>query len=548
MFREFQDVLGAVSSLRGLRGNQEDPMEMENLALRNIKLRRELSQPSSIELEQIRMQQAQAKDIFQELKDLALDNSLPQSTRTHYSRMLEFHAYNLPDTYRKILQPLMGNTPLDEREQKKRYFEKYGPPEPTAPRAQDGSILPSIPENEQKLAEYQIAKNEYNKQKNIFLFGKDYADAVKDPKFVQPVNYYGDGENRIPGDFWYRDEHTGEITNVSPNISMISQKELAEKGWTMARVKATGMIPAPGAETVMANYGGIKTQITPVLDLKTGEQKFDVYNYGKPDESFKALPKDFLAALGELRKGTDFEDIKDNSVSNLVGMLTDFEEAYKKNPDPAALNTFNRDIQTLYPEARDYRFVLGPKNYRDPWWRGMLKVPGTYWSIIPATTTMTVNDNSGNPVTLYKDKNNRAYDATGRRVPGADNKEEGDLVPEITLKPRVSDSITETDINSDKTIGTQLVKLADYLEQPQGEAIRKRIQAEFLGQGEPVKVTGEDIKRIARDTGLAVEFLADLFFYAPINEIASYLRGAGELTEAGVKKLTNTILNMRLGE
>jgi hypothetical protein len=422
----------------------KEQLDLENVALRNIELRQKLSEPSQYQQEQAKQEGERQKYIFSTIKDLALDVRVPQATRDYYNSMMSMHYYSLTPEMQNILTPLLVNSPMDANTQKVEFFDKYGDQPPEKPYtsklgkfANTGDELPRTQENAQRWAEYDIGMAEYTMKRNLFLFGKDYANTVKLPKFHQPVEWIGEGEQRRPGDFWYRDPDTQRITNIPASIAEADTKKLEDWGWTMARVRNSGLRPV--AEPIMATVGGNRVQITPVKDLVTGRESYEVFSYDKNDDTVKKLPPKILTALGELGRGTSYDDtkaVKDGEVANVMRVLTEFEDAYGKTPTQEQLNSLNTRLQAYYPEMTGNRLVRIPKD-KQGFMRKMLNIPGTEWSIIPVTSTRNVTDRTGNSGTVFVDEaSGRTFAADGTEIMQS-NVKEGDTITSINFKPEI---------------------------------------------------------------------------------------------------------------
>ncbi len=423
-------------------GQMKNQLDLENVALRNVEIRRKLSEPTEWQQEQIKQQGEQQKYIFSTLKDLALDVRIPQATRDYYNSMMRAQYYSLTPEMQNILTPLLENSPLDANTQKVEFFEKYGEQPPMEPYSTQGDKIEPLPrtqENARRWAEYDISSSEYQYRRNLFLFGDRYAESQKPPMFYQPVEWVGEGEKRQPGDFWYRDPQTRQITNIPSSIAEVSMKDLENMGWTLPRVKSTGVMPIGGTEPIIATVGGSKVQITPVKDLITGEEKYNIENFGSDDSVVKKLPPKVLTALGELGRGTDYTDpkeVRDGEVANIMQILTEFESAYGKIPTQEQLNGLNSRLQAYYPEMLGNRLVRIPKD-KQGFMRRILRIPGTEWSIIPVTATRNVIDRTGTPGTVFVDEGSgRTFAADGTEIM-QNNVKEGDTVSSIQFRPEI---------------------------------------------------------------------------------------------------------------
>jgi hypothetical protein len=281
-----------------------------------------------------------------------------------------------------------------------------------------------------------------------------------------------------------------------------------------------------------------KVQITPVMDMITGQARQDVEVYGPTEETIKKIPENFLVALGELGKGTDFDEVNDGAVSDIMRHLTEYKDTYGIESNPQALNALNARLHSLYPDMRNYRLVLGPKDKGNSWWRNMLNMPGTEWAIIPVTETITVYDSEGNEGKVYKDEESgKVHAASGAEIPGALNANEGDLIPSITFGQSPSRQLSSENI----TVGEKVQELLDFITDPESykpdmESLRTDVKSIVAGGGSASEAR---IRKAAK--GLAIEFgYSTAFWYDILINKPGYFIGDQ------LEKAWNAIMNIKL--
>ena len=106
------------------KGEENDRLTLENKALQNIKLRRELEGFTPAQKFAIEKNIDQQKLIFNKLLELGKDPEINKATRNLYGKMLQNHYFGLSHEMRGVLGPLIAGSPVDPISQKKEWFDK----------------------------------------------------------------------------------------------------------------------------------------------------------------------------------------------------------------------------------------------------------------------------------------------------------------------------------------------------------------------------------------------------------------------------------------
>lgn len=459
-----KDMLGTMAALRQFRGGAvPDDLETENKYLQNIKLKKDVygvDDENKRQVEERKRQEEESKLVFTSLKELAMDNKLSPVARDHYTELLRNHYFNLSPDMRAVVEPLMRYSPLDPMEIKANEYDKiYGPSMPKMPyqstktgkNSWQGGPAPITPENEAEWAKYELAMGRYTYRRDIFLLGKEAADAKKQPKLIQVLDSIGEGENRRPGNLWFLDEDSQMVMRAPFDVIGEDLQKARERGYPLPVAIKNNFFPETDPITI-TDANGNTSRMVGGRDLITGAPKFDVHNFGKKKAKTEGIPPDMLEALGYVVRGTKWDSKEKDKITNMKALpiVRTIQEAMKQYPKEddliAHMGEINEKIRGSFPGMGNNKLIYR-EDSRDTtkWPLGLgdrVDIGDSNWSIIPvqkepvdfiAKTT----DGRSDYIRLFYDPERKvAYGADGQAVKESVGKEPGEELENVVVKPK----------------------------------------------------------------------------------------------------------------
>jgi hypothetical protein len=452
------DMYSKLASMSG--SSQEDRLTLENKALTNEKLKRELSEPSTAELAVYDKKVEAQKFIFNQIKEIATNTTTSQAVRDNLYSQLESNYYTLPDDMKSILVPILKNTPLDENQKKLDFFEKQYGKGPEVPMGSWGNgskespytiaPLPVDETTERNWAEYQLKKADYEYTKKVFILGKEAAAMLEKPsEFIkvltdQPAQK--EGGQAVAASYWRINRNTNVVERVSEPFAN-ADIELAKKwGYSEQYMLQNNFVPTK--EPFTGTYQGQSFKVTTGTD-RDGAPKNDIQTYGSTEIKDKETLQPFLNAFGHAAAGTKVEKISDGFEKTIVMKLNELKD---KNLDKTsfrtALGNLTKWAKSTVPNF-NYEFAYFESNNEHPFMRSnLIEIDGSNWGLIPATETITYADGTS----LYYDNVSGKYsDAQGQDVTTeAKGTKSGDELPaELTVAtPKTTENKTLGDVIS----------------------------------------------------------------------------------------------------
>jgi hypothetical protein len=541
------DLLGQLFSIKAKQSAMsDDQVTLENKLLENQKLRRDLSEPSSVEMQAATQQTEQQKFIFNSIKEIAMNTSTSPATRAQLFSQLESHYYTLPKDMQSVLEPILSNTPLDENQKKLTFFEQQYGTGPSAPVGKWGSGTPedpttigNLPVNEateRNWAEYILKKSNYEYLKKTFLLGKDAASVEVPSQYVkiladQPAT--SEGGQPTTSSYWRLNPQTKLVERVPAPFANTDQEQAKKWGYSEKYQLDNDFFPTK--EPIKAEFKGQTVQITdgvnsnnePQKDIRTiGNMKLDVTGDNKYLSNFT----DAMVTLGRGEKLTT----KDPTTTAIYQKLESVQHSMLpfKNSQKYSqtdLVTIEADINRWVKRTMPgFNYVLkydlqDPKNPQVN--SNMVKVNGTEWGLIPVNDTIMYSNGQGiyhatvDGQDLYSDKIGKNIDPS--IVKGTKT---GDTMP-AQLTVNTPENIPQKEeVSGNLTIGDVVTSA---IKQLQITPEQKRLIAEYNRTHTDEQVTEEGFKNayiFARDTLKLTGDQLNKFYYgldALLNRIGS---------------------------
>uniref|UniRef100_A0A6M3KVA4 Uncharacterized protein n=2 Tax=viral metagenome TaxID=1070528 RepID=A0A6M3KVA4_9ZZZZ len=459
---------------------------LQNIGLRNLALSRELSEPSSHEVDM-------AKFTFNKLKDIMLDPSTSPASKEHYGELLKRQFFGFSPQLREILAPLAKGTPLDPMEQKAMAFDRMNPPL-SWPTNKDGERLEETPENFSQIASYKFAELDRKLQREMVVYGVEAGKArAKLPTFV-PV-----GEK-----YAYRDSSTRSIFSVDPNAMIRNPKQASEWGWSISKMLIEDFEPTGPAKEILTDNGTVS--VMPGRKLSTGEFVQDQQFYGQSKEDISSIPEPVLDGMAAYELDLDDKDIKDPEAKFVKQLMKDIAgEKYKNEVEATAAEAqINETLRGRYPKLRHWlKFNREPKGLI---FKGIRLADGSFQMITSDRIVNPIAPN-GTPVPLHADdQDGTRRDADGKEVPEAKGAEDGDVIDVELETPMLDITSAHPDVVPIQV--EQMKSLVSYIA-PEGAAADRidkfgRALQERL-QAPGVHLSLEELKEMAKRAGLAAE-------------------------------------------
>jgi hypothetical protein len=394
--------------------------------LRNIKLARELSEPSARTLQE----QAQQVDAFKyninKYTELISSKDTSPASKAVMKEYLRSYVSAVPKEFHAAAAAVLAYSPIDPETEAMERFEQWNPrpQKPVAKTLVNG--VPTfteerLPENEKAWAEYDFASVEWNLKRRMLADKRNKidqpAEAYAPPKFIGGVD----------DKLWYKDHKTGQVSWISSkNLPEADVKTSVEKGWqTFNDILRSGMVIV--GEPRYATMGETQVEIRQVKDITTGQTVIERKPLG-PAEGKGLMPQvldDAFAAfqLG-VTSGKEFDKLPMRS-KGIVTALKEIEDA-KSDPKKQAqlIGTLNKITQQQYGYIVIRNSNEVENSWAQNWVPGVEKytMAGGVYSALPVNREMvsfTGTDVAGKPQSgmfYYNDVLKMAIDARGKPI------------------------------------------------------------------------------------------------------------------------------------
>lgn len=435
LFERFYPLIDTFAKLSSISGGQEDRLQLQNLALRNAKLARDLQEPTAYQQKQEEQEVERVKLLYSDFVALGKDPKTSPAVRDTIYGLLEQHSFRLPPDMRAIAMTVLKNTPLDENQKKLKFFEDhYGhlrPEKPMSPLTGSGKAgdpwkiapAPINEDTEMAWAEYMLRAGDFNYQKDLFMLGKEAMAGREPPKYVQLLQRepekVGDKMVEPPQKFWYIDRKTDQVMWTSVPLSNKERNKILDWGITEHYMLENDIVPT--SSPMSGSFQGSSFRLIKGHKMSDGSPTYKLDTYGNQVPNVEKA-KPVLSALAELAapKG-DLKDINNPIVRRTAMQLKEYQDQVKTTEDlPMMEQAANNFIQTQFP-GLPFKLKYFPSEKDKSFWAGvpffgksnLLSIDGSGWGMIPFTNTITFNDGT----TIYEDRtSNTRSDAIGRDV------------------------------------------------------------------------------------------------------------------------------------
>jgi len=425
------DVSGALAEVKG------GQMDLSYKKLRNLKLMRDLMQPTEQQKQERTENLGIIKDTIQRFQELITNQNTSPGARDIMRRQMILYAGMIPEKHRAQLGPILAFSPVDPVQQALDKFDQFNPEPGYAIGGRTKEEAEGSEYGKMELLKYQINHHDWNVKRQMF---KNKQSGIKEDAQVYQQTFFP-----VPGEndkYAYRSPISGEfgIFDMKKVPQDMLKNAVEELKVPMTQILKTGKIPLDKGKDFQVKDTHYNVEKT--YDVLTGKTEI-THRQLTPDQPGKSVKMSDtlmkgLSAVNMAMSPDDVTDPREKEIVKVLGGL-DIEGILKgTNPnDKKRLSVFNEQMRT------EHGYIVVPRS--DPYIRGWLRylplVNNYYseqtWQAVEVDKNMvSYTDKTGKTGTFYYSPGAKlAVDSEGLPVEASKNIPPGGQLPIEFKKP-----------------------------------------------------------------------------------------------------------------
>lgn len=535
----YSSIARAVENLPTAEEKAKNRLALENLALRNARLKQEIAGDAfnkqlQIEKERWNRHLDDVKLTFGIFEKAFSNPALSDASRENMLHLARMMQTSLTPMESAALAGIGSTRILSSDELKAREFDRRFP-KPKPPIGSDGAMLPHSDENAPAWARFYLRQAERDQKKAIAIYGLEKGKAIAPvPALIQT-----DKENV----YAYKNPLTNTmgLMNLATDVPEgLIKRAIDAKRTSLSEIAATGMIPDPDQKPQKMYYNGNGYLVESSYDIRTGKHGVMTTPIGPaPPEQLPKTLRNVMLAFG-IKDDERREKLLSNPAE--AGLFESLQTAMKiKNPTEKASAFANIRAQLLqaFPKNGWMPFVVQQKKgsllnlipfRKDTFY---LKDSGIIWRRTNGTAQFF--DANNEVFTAYTTPSGVAVDANGNDIPGSEGKKSGDTIPSVIARPpKPKQNLTIGEglgkmasgaVNFGKTtkeIDQNLTRLLVSGPKLNEKGAKKIAEAYAKSWRSGKLLKKEDFVALARDAGIAAQVIDDMFLFKPWQSLAAF--------------------------